>query len=431
MLSPFCILLLAGLCFLKTINRPADAKFHAENERPTNSSTAFLVHTDYHRDTSRQLRSMTLSGGSAKSEPPPLALAPDEVDSSQRPTPTPTPHMTPVTAESAAVEQTSRGTKPAAELVASFDGLGYGFQGPQGAANLRNPSDNTLAVGPDHIVQIVNTRMAVFTKKGKRFKRTGDVLYGPVVTRAVFAGFGGQCEARNNGDAVVRYDQLAQRWLIVMPIFARGPARPDQPPAGKSGDPAAVSPPGVKNQPGEAFEIKPPAQANPSDPNRASASSTGNGPYSMCYAVSTSSDPLGKYYRYEFLRPFFPDYPRPAVWPDGYYNPTSTSDYIIQKHACVVERNQMLKGLPATEQCFVIDGVNFLNNADIDGFGVPPNGAPNIMMAAGGAQLKCIWKTTKFFTGSFTSIGKRRRTQRLVDHFLSRWRLINTCVEVS
>jgi hypothetical protein len=50
----------------------------------------------------------------------------------------------------------------------------------------------------------------------------------------------------------------------------------------------------------------------------------------------------------------------------------------------------MLKGLPATEQCFVIDGVNFLNNADIDGTGLPPRGAPNIMMAAGGAQLKNI-----------------------------------------
>jgi hypothetical protein len=50
----------------------------------------------------------------------------------------------------------------------------------------------------------------------------------------------------------------------------------------------------------------------------------------------------------------------------------------------------MLKGLPATEQCFVIDGVNFLNNADIDGMGLPPHGAPNIMMAAGGAQLKNI-----------------------------------------
>ena len=44
----------------------------------------------------------------------------------------------------------------------------------------RNPSDNSLAVGPDHIVQIVNSRMAIFTKKGKRFDTTGKVLYGAV-----------------------------------------------------------------------------------------------------------------------------------------------------------------------------------------------------------------------------------------------------------
>ena len=37
----------------------------------------------------------------------------------------------------------------------------------------RNPSDNSLAVGPDHIVQIVNSRMAIFTKKGRRFDETG------------------------------------------------------------------------------------------------------------------------------------------------------------------------------------------------------------------------------------------------------------------
>ena len=48
---------------------------------------------------------------------------------------------------------------------------------------LRNPSDNSLAVGPDHIVQIVNSRMAIFTKKGKRFDTTGQVLYGPVDTQ--------------------------------------------------------------------------------------------------------------------------------------------------------------------------------------------------------------------------------------------------------
>ena len=114
-----------------------------------------------------------------------FALAPeeDEEEQTQRPTPTPTPQFKPVTPASAAVEQKSQGTKPAAKLLESFDGLGYGFEGPQGVANLRNPSDNTLAIGPDHVVQIVNTRMAVFSKKGKRFDRTGKILYGPVVTR--------------------------------------------------------------------------------------------------------------------------------------------------------------------------------------------------------------------------------------------------------
>ena len=110
------------------------------------------------------------------------------------------------------VEQTAGGTRPAAAIAAQFDGLGAGFEGPQGTATLRNPSDNSLAVGPDHVVQTVNSRMAIFTKKGRRYQDTGRVLYGPVNTSNVFRGFGGQCEARNNGDAVVRYDQLANRW---------------------------------------------------------------------------------------------------------------------------------------------------------------------------------------------------------------------------
>jgi hypothetical protein len=231
----------------------------------------------------------------------------------------------------AAVEQKSQGERPAAKLLVSFDGLGVGFEGPQGAATGRNPSDNSLAVGPNHIVQIVNSRLAIFDKKGK-------ALYGAVATNTIFKGFGGICEARNNGDAVVRYDQLAGRWLCVMPIFGRIPDRPAE-------------------------------------------------PYSMCYAVSAGGDPLGPYYRYEFRRKLFPDYPRPAVWPDGYYVPSSTGDDVIQKHACVADRQKMLRGAEATEQCVVIDGVNFLNNADIDGQELPPAGAPNIIMAAGGTQL--------------------------------------------
>jgi len=107
----------------------------------------------------------------------------------------------------------------------------------------------------------------------------------------------------------------------------------------------------------------------------------------MCYAVTEGHDPRGPYHRYEFKRTLFPDYPRPAIWPDGYYVPTSTGDTVIQKHVCVADRAKMLEGLPATEQCVIVDGVNFLNDADIDGQGLPPPGAPNIVIAAGGSQL--------------------------------------------
>ena len=121
----------------------------------------------------------------------------------------------------------------------------------------------------------------------------------------------------------------------------------------------------------------------------------------MCYAVSTTPDPLGTYYRYVFNRPLFPDYPRPAIWPDGYYVPTSTGDNVIQKHACVADRTSMLAGRPATEQCVVIDGVNFLNNADVDGRALPPPGAPNIMMAAGGTQLKNVLDDDAIYAWTF------------------------------
>lgn len=306
------------------------------------------------------------------------------------------PNMT-VAPGSGEVEQRSEGTRPGALLVASFDGLGESFTGPQGSAIMRNPSDNALAVGPNHIVQIVNSRMAIFTKKGKKFGTTGKPLYGPVETRNVFRGFGGGCEARNNGDAVVRYDQLADRWLIVMPIFSRLPLRPDEPEPRRAGEPASASQPGQAGQPGKAERLyepppPPPSAAKPGNDRERAARrarrSHDKGSYAMCYALSTGSDPFGPYYRYEFVRPTFPDYPRPAVWPDGYYVPTSTGDQVIQKHACVVDRARMLKGLPATEQCVFVDSVNFLNNADVDGKQLPPPGAPNIVLAAGGTQLR-------------------------------------------
>jgi hypothetical protein len=268
----------------------------------------------------------------------------DDDQASQTP-----PAAAPLSAASAAVEQTAHGARPSAVLLESFDGHGFGQVGPHGTGGGNNPSDNSLAVGPNHIVETVNTRMAVYTKKGEVFNKTGTVLFGPTPTNVLFSGFGGECERAPNGDAVVRYDQLAQRWLYVMPLFRR-----------------AVEVPAGRTQ----------------------------APYGMCYALSAGPNPLGPYHRYYYERELFPDYPRPAIWPDGYYNPTSTGDNLLpdgrlpEKHACVVERSKMLQGLPAREQCVILSDVNFLNNADIDGHGMPPEGAPNIMMATGGAQLR-------------------------------------------
>jgi hypothetical protein len=299
-----------------------------------------------------------------------------------------------VPAGSAAVEQHAQGRRAPAALVASFDGLGAGFNGPQGSSPTRNPSDNTLAVGPNHIVQIVNSRMAIFTKKGKRFDTTGRVLYGAVPTNNVFRGFGGPCEQRNNGDAVVRYDQLADRWLIVMPIFTRGPVRTEL--AGKASPAERL------------FQPPPPPPPNPADTAGRGARGRGgpalqpvDGMYAMCYAVSTSSDPLGAYYRYEFPRKLFPDYPRPAVWPDAYYVPSSTGDEVIQKHTCAVERAKMLKGQDAREQCVIVNDVNFLNNADLEGKALPPKGAPNIVIAAGGTQLRKHFEDSLLYAWTF------------------------------
>jgi hypothetical protein len=328
------------------------------------------------------------------------------------------------------VEQTAMGSKAGLEVVASFDGLGVGFTGPQGTAisaqNGRpfgNPSDNSLAVGPDHIVQVVNGAMAVFTKKGRKYNETGRVLYGPVQSNiSLFKGQGGQCESRRAGDVVVRYDQLANRWLFVLPLFQRGPVRADQPAIPKGGEPAQWQVPGVANQPGPAAPLFTPPPPDPNaapvapparggQPGAARGANTPpppQGPYGICYAVSTSSDPMGSYYRYEFLRALFPDYPRPAIWTDGYYVPTSTGDNRIsatiatQKHACVVERDKMLAGKPAREQCLIIENVNFLNNADIDGKNLPPKGSPNIMIAAGGEQLSQKFEDDGLYAWQFT-----------------------------
>ena len=232
--------------------------------------------------------------------------------------------------QSARIDQTTPGPKPAAPLLDNFDALAVG-----------NPSDLSLAVGPNHIVQVVNWSMAVYTKKGAMYPTTGMSLRGPVTSNTPFAGAGGRCQAAagaaaaDRGDVVVRYDQLAQRWVFLQPVL--------------------------------------------------------RAPYVMCYAVSDGPDPLGTYHHYEFARPLFPDYPRLGVWSDGYYVGSSTGDDVLQKTVCVADRAKMIAGQPATEQCLTKNDVNFLNPADVDGMTPPPAGAPNIVLALGGTQLRNVF----------------------------------------
>jgi len=381
-------LLLVAFCFTG----------HAANASQPSSSSANIGQVIVHRasafDVSPPLASLRAS--SSATQPPDChgdacGLSPDDPDAARADDPPPAPKAQ-ITEAGAAVEQRFQGKHTAVPMTDSFDGLGFGFEGPNGKATLHNPSDNSLAVGPNHIVQIVNTRIAVFSKKGSRFDKTGKVLYGPAPTSALWAGFGGVCEAHNNGDGVVRYDQLARRWLFVMPIMSR--ANPGEYPAGH-GDAVHA---GESSNPGAAAPLPTDPPQPPPSPfagkhvySQSEAETKPHGTFAMCYAISVGDDPLGAYYRYAFERTLFPDYPRPAIWPDGYYVPTSTGDEVIQKHVCVVDRTKMLEGKPATEQCIVIDGVSFLNNADIDGFELPPPGAPNIMMADGGTQLKDVF----------------------------------------
>ena len=230
--------------------------------------------------------------------------------------------------QTAPVVQTTQGSKAALTLLDHFDGIpGNG-----------DPSDLSLAVGPNHIVQAVNWQIATYTKKGAMYSTTGMSL-NTKASKSIFAGFGGRCESgtdSDHGDTVVRYDQLAGRWVFIQPIFAS--------------------------------------------------------PYAMCYAVSDTGDPLGTYHRYEFARAEFPDYPRLGIWPDGYYVGTSAGDTVVQKRICVADRAKMIAGQPATEQCIGKSGVNFLNPADVDGPTAPPAGAPNIVMALGGTQLNSVYE---------------------------------------
>src|SRR5437763_223539 len=140
-----------------------------------------------------------------------LAAAPpededEEIEKGPRPVPhemqTAAPSRDPVLQDSVAPLLLPR-------TAATFDGIGSGFLGASSRAfDVKGvPPDPQGDVGPQHVIQIVNASIAIFAKDGRP-------LIGPLATRTLFAGLGGACEARGDGDGVVLYDPLADRWVI-------------------------------------------------------------------------------------------------------------------------------------------------------------------------------------------------------------------------
>ena len=223
----------------------------------------------------------------------------------------------------------------------SFEGIPFPGVGCNCA-----PPDTNGAVGKTQYVQIVNEGYEVFDKA------TTNSVLGPNSISSIWSGFGGACETGGNGDPVVLYDHLADRWVITQ--FAKA---------------------------------------------------TSNGPITdECVAVSTTADATGNYNRYGFhLGSNFYDYPHLSVWSDGYYMSmnvfNSTGTLYLGPQAFAFDRAKMLVGQPATFVSPVgpLGGsVDPFLPADLDGPTLPPNGAPATFVGFPGQATNPNYTTYHF-----------------------------------
>ncbi|MEM6325477.1 MAG: nidogen-like domain-containing protein [Bacteroidota bacterium] len=207
------------------------------------------------------------------------------------------------------------------------------------------PPDPSGDVGPNHYVQMVNSRTTIFD-------RAGNVLVGPVNNNTFWQGLGGQCELKNDGDPIVLYDEIADRWMISQ--FALNP-------------------------------------------------------YAFCVAISATPDPTGAYHQYEFPWTEFLDYPKVGVWPDGYYvgmNTFSASTFsFLYSEYVVLERDQMLQGLPAQSIRFQDTSTSTPLPADVDGPSPPP-GTSGLFTAINGGQIAVNQLTPDWTTPSNSTLNR-------------------------
>ena len=257
----------------------------------------------------------------------------------------------PVTQISIPLQNTSKTGGPLAPVATigrNFDGLGNGIAG---FTVNSAPPDTHGAVGTTQYVQIVNgSAFAVYSKA------TGAKILGPTSTNSIWAGFGGKCQTANDGDPIVNFDAIAQRWVISQ------------------------------------FAVSPSAA-----------------PFFECVAVSQTADATGGYFRYAFSYNDFPDFPKFAVHPTGYYftfnvfNAALTA--FVGSRACAYDRTRMLQGLSATQQCFTLSPTSDfgLLPSDPDGSSTVAAGSPNYMIAKRSNALAMYKFKANFVTPSLTT----------------------------
>lgn len=213
------------------------------------------------------------------------------------------------------------------------------------------PPDTTGDLGPNHYVQWVNLRYSIYNvvRDGSNNITNFNLVSGfPKNGNVIWQGFGGTCEANNDGDPIVQYDQLANRWVLTQ--FA--------------------------------------------------VSST---PYTQCVAVSTGPDPTGTYHRYAYsYGTDFNDYPKMGVWPDGYYityNMFRRGRNFSGNRVCAFERDKMLTGATARQICAQANNGASLLPADLEGTALPPANSPNFLLSITSSALQ-FWKFTVNWSGA-------------------------------